>query len=65
VEIKTNVIDRFKAWEADPDTPKNPTLHEAFVEGFTQAMEWISGGVRTQTENGDAQWYIGGRDEQN
>lgn len=63
MELKTNVIDRFKAWRADPDTPEDPTLHEAFVEGFTQAMEWISGGVRAATEEGDLHWRIGSDDD--
>lgn len=44
--VKTSWQDRFKAWIADPETPENPTLEDAFREGFTQCMEWLSGQVR-------------------
>jgi hypothetical protein len=51
--VKTNVIDRYNAWLADPDTEKDPTLLDAFSEGFAQAMEWISGQPR-QRDTGDS-----------
>lgn len=44
--MKTNIIDRYNAWQSDPDTPPEPTPQDAFVEGFAQAMEWISGEPR-------------------
>lgn len=48
--METSVIDRFNAWISDPDKPANPTLQDAFFEGFAQAMEWISGQPRVRTE---------------
>ena len=47
---QTNIIDRFNAWMADPDRPENPTLQDAFVEGFAQCMEWLSGQPRQRDE---------------
>ena len=44
--MNTSTADRFNAWISDPDTPPEPTLQDAFTEGFTQAMEWISGEPR-------------------
>ncbi len=44
--MNTNIADRFNAWISDPDTSAEPTLQDAFTEGFTQAMEWISGQPR-------------------
>lgn len=44
--VETNIPDRFNAWIGDPDTPPEPTLQDAFTEGFAQAMEWISGQPR-------------------
>jgi hypothetical protein len=44
--VKTDVIGRFHAWMADPDKKPDPTLLDAFAEGFMQAMEWISGQPR-------------------
>jgi hypothetical protein len=32
----------------DPDTSPEPTLQDAFTEGFAQVMEWISGQPRQQ-----------------
>lgn len=43
---KTNVADRFAAWISDPGTPPEPTLQDAFTEGFAQCMEWLSGQPR-------------------
>jgi hypothetical protein len=44
--METNIVDRFNAWMSDPDRPQEPTLLDAFAEGFAQAMEWISGQPR-------------------
>jgi hypothetical protein len=44
--METNIADRFSAWIADPDTPADPTLQDAFTEGFAQCMEMISGQPR-------------------
>jgi hypothetical protein len=44
--MDTNIADRFNAWISDPDTLVEPTLQDAFTEGFAQAMEWISGQPR-------------------
>jgi hypothetical protein len=44
--METSVIYRFNAWMADPDAKPDPTLLDAFAEGFAQAMEWISGQPR-------------------
>lgn len=46
--MQTNVHDCFNAWMADPDKPADPTLLDAFVEGFAQAMEFISGEPRVR-----------------
>lgn len=51
--METNVIDRFNAWRADPDSPGDPSLLGAFAEGFAQAMEWISGQPRQREVNPD------------
>jgi hypothetical protein len=48
--MNTNIPDRFNAWISDPDTPAEPTLREAFSEGFTQAMEFISGQPRQRPD---------------
>ena len=47
--MKTDILDRFNAWIGDPDTPQEPTLQDAFTEGFAQAMEWISGQPRERS----------------
>lgn len=39
MRITTNWKDRYFAWMQDPDRPENPTLLDAFLEGFTQAIE--------------------------
>lgn len=44
--METNIIDRYQAWMADPDRKQEPTLLDAFTEGFAQAMEWVSGQPR-------------------
>ncbi len=44
--MNTSVIDRFNTWINDPDTPANPTVQDAFFEGFAQCMEWLSGQPR-------------------
>ena len=48
--MKTNIRDRFNAWISDPDTPAEPTLQDAFTEGFTQAFEFISGQPRERAD---------------
>jgi hypothetical protein len=48
--MNTNIPDRFNAWINDPESPAEPTLQDAFTEGFTQAMEWISGQPRQRPE---------------
>jgi len=48
--MKTNIRDRFDAWISDPDTPAEPTLQDAFTEGFTQAFEFISGQPRERAD---------------
>ena len=52
---ETNIIDRYQAWRADPDSPAEPTLLEAFTEGFAQCMEWLSGQPRQRdaADDGD------------
>jgi hypothetical protein len=52
--VNTNIADRFQAWISDPDTPPVPTLQDAFVEGFAQCMEWISGQPRQRDDTGTA-----------
>lgn len=47
---ETNITDRYEAWRADPETPAQPTLQDAFVEGFAQCMEWLSGQPRQRQE---------------
>jgi len=50
----TNLPDRYRTWLADPSLSCEPTLWDAFAEGFAQAMEFIycraaapgEGGVR-------------------
>lgn len=44
--MNTNVVDRFNAWIADPETPPEPTLEDAFREGFVQSFEFVSGQLR-------------------
>ena len=48
--MKTNIHDRFNAWISDPDTPAEPTLQDAFTEGFTQAFEFASGQLRERPD---------------
>jgi hypothetical protein len=50
--METNIVDRFNAWVSDPDTPQEPTLLDAFAEGFAQAMEWISGQLSSSQRTG-------------
>ena len=47
--MKTNIIDRFNTWVSDPETPSEPTLQDAFTEGFTQAFEFVSGQLRERS----------------
>jgi hypothetical protein len=47
---KTNILDRYNPWRADPDTAAEPTLQDAFAEGFAQCMEWLSGQPRQREE---------------
>lgn len=44
--METNIITRYTTWLQDPDTPQNPSLLDAFAEGFAQALEWLSGQPR-------------------
>jgi len=50
--VKTNVTDRFNAWMSDPDRAPDPTLLDAFAEGFAQCMEWLSGQPRERANPG-------------
>lgn len=40
--IEPTVTDRFAAWMDDADAPEDPSLQDAFVEGFAQALEWTA-----------------------
>lgn len=41
--IEPSVPERFRAWAGEWDSPGEPSLDDAFAEGFAQAMEWLFG----------------------
>lgn len=48
----TNLPDRYRAWLADPSQADEPTLWDAFAEGFIQATELCHNRVANPGESG-------------
>ena len=50
--MTTNINDRFQAWISDPDTPRDPTLRDAFARGSRSAWNGSRASLGSETTPG-------------